>query len=411
MLEIPRKNENLEVFPSKNASLLKKFTIKVGQKYYDISESMYQLLQLIDNKRTLNDLSILFSNKTGKTFSESDIKNIIDKNLINNNIVFYNATQNCEIKNESYLFIKLPFLNSKTIEPVASFLKMFYKKQIMIFLLTGILFFHLYLYLFSDIMTSISIVTLKTTEIFFIYLILFITTLFHELGHSSACAYIGANLGSIGIGLYLNMPVFYADVTDIWRFKRTKRILVDIGGVYFQLLLIPIIFLIYLNTSNNIFLFTIFLLDFSIVSSLNPILRFDGYWIATDISGIPNLRERSKELFHYYVKIMYTTNNDVPTFQKEIPKKSKYFLIVYSLLSNLIFAIYIYIIITYLPSLFSNFISFLYELFFFLKNNSLLSSYTDLFSMLNRILPTFFFITMLLIIIYRIIKKIIVYIK
>jgi len=75
---------------------------------------------------------------------------------------------------------------------------------------------------------------------------------------------------------------------------------------------------------------------------MNPILRFDGYWIATDISGIPNLRKRSKELFYYYIKSLFNLDITAPDFHKDIPKSSRYFLIVYSLVSNIIFSIYIY---------------------------------------------------------------------
>ncbi len=303
MLDIPKKVDDFEVFPSNNASLSKKYTIRITDKYYDITETLYQLLELIDNKRTLTEISNLFFKTTGKTVSKSDLANIIDKHLVRKNIVFYDKTLKHRIENESYLLIKLPFLNNKIIKPVAMILKIFYQKYIIFVLLSGIILFHVYFYFIFDKASSLSFNALKFTEILLIYIILFFTTLFHEFGHAAACSYIGANFGSIGIGLYFNMPVFYADVTDIWLFKRYKRLLVDFGGIYFQLILVPVIFFIYLQTNNNIFLFVIYILNFSIISSLNPILRFDGYWIATDISGVPNLRKRSKELFFYYIKI------------------------------------------------------------------------------------------------------------
>jgi len=390
MCEIPKKIDEIEVFPSNNASLKKKYTLKVINKYYDISETLYQLLELIDNKRSIVELTNLFSQKTGKTLNKSDLTIIIDKHFVKKNIVYFDEKPTNEEKNESYLLVKIPLLSSKIIEPLALVLKVFFQKYILFVLLTGAILFHVYLYIFYDNAPSFSLTNLKATEASVIFIILFITTLFHELGHSSACKYIGAKIGSIGVGLYLYMPVFYSDVTDVWIFKRSKRLLVDFGGIYFQLILIPFIFLIFLHSNNHIFLFTIYFLDFSIISSMNPILRFDGYWIATDISGIPNLRKRSKELFYYYIKSLFNLDITAPDFHKDIPKSSRYFLIVYSLVSNIIFSIYIYIIITYLPTLFSNIILLTNELILFLKNNSPFDNYTDLFS--TKSYASFFFV-------------------
>ena len=44
-----------------------------------------------------------------------------------------------------------------------------------------------------------------------------VSSFFHELGHASACKYCGVKHGSIGLGLYLNFPVLYTDVTEIWK--------------------------------------------------------------------------------------------------------------------------------------------------------------------------------------------------
>lgn len=47
------------------------------------------------------------------------------------------------------------------------------------------------------------------------------SSLFHELGHASACKYYGIKHGGIGFGLYLNIPVLYTDVTEVWQLKRS----------------------------------------------------------------------------------------------------------------------------------------------------------------------------------------------
>ena len=55
------------------------------------------------------------------------------------------------------------------------------------------------------------------------------SSLIHELGHASACHYFQIPHGNIGFGLYLNIPVFYTDVSQAWKLTRRERFLINIG--------------------------------------------------------------------------------------------------------------------------------------------------------------------------------------
>jgi putative peptide zinc metalloprotease protein len=57
--------------------------------------------------------------------------------------------------------------------------------------------------------------------------------------------------GSIGFGFYLLIPVFYADVSNAWSLSPGKRIIINIAGMYFQLLLSCLLVLIYFITANE----------------------------------------------------------------------------------------------------------------------------------------------------------------
>jgi len=116
-----------------------------------------------------------------------------------------------------------------------------------------------------------------------VYLSLFI----HELGHSAACSRYGARHGDIGIGVYLIWPVFYADVSDGWRLPRRQRVVIDLGGVYFQSLAAVLYVLIWLYSGWPPLAFSVYCIMASIILNLNPFLRFDGYWLFTDAIGVP----------------------------------------------------------------------------------------------------------------------------
>jgi putative peptide zinc metalloprotease protein len=118
----------------------------------------------------------------------------------------------------------------------------------------------------------------------------------HELGHASACSRYGCRPGEIGIGLYFAFPVMYSDVTDVWRLRRWQRVVVDVGGVYFQLIVAALYGVAFLVTGWPVLKLAMNFVLFGILFSLNPILRFDGYWILSDALGVPNLGTQTVHL-------------------------------------------------------------------------------------------------------------------
>ena len=65
---------------------------------------------------------------------------------------------------------------------------------------------------------------------------------FHEFGHAAAARYSGAQPGVMGLGLYLVWPAFYTDVTDTYRLGRAGRIRTDLGGLYFNAIVVVLTF-------------------------------------------------------------------------------------------------------------------------------------------------------------------------
>jgi putative peptide zinc metalloprotease protein len=119
-------------------------------------------------------------------------------------------------------------------------------------------------------------------------------TLFHELGHASACRRFECPHGDIGFALYFIYPAFYTDVTKVWRLPGLKRAVVDLGGVYFQAMIF-IVLTPYVMLTHD--LFTLRLLwgmNLMMFFTLNPIFKMDGYWLLSDLSGLSNLHEQMR---------------------------------------------------------------------------------------------------------------------
>ena len=123
-----------------------------------------------------------------------------------------------------------------------------------------------------------------------------VATLFHEIGHATACAYGGGNPGRIGYGIYLIFPAFYTDVTDTYRLPRAARVRTDLGGVYFNGIAIVVGTAVFYVTGYIPIIPAIVLIHIAMVQQMLPVVRLDGYYVLSDLVGVPDLFGRIKPL-------------------------------------------------------------------------------------------------------------------
>ena len=119
--------------------------------------------------------------------------------------------------------------------------------------------------------------------------LIIVAAAFHESGHAAACKYGGATPGVMGVGIYLVWPAFYTDVTDAYRLGKRGRLRTDLGGVYFNGLFILVTYGVFFLTGFEPLLLLIFIQHMEMVRQLLPILRFDGYYVLSDVTGVPDL--------------------------------------------------------------------------------------------------------------------------
>ena len=127
-------------------------------------------------------------------------------------------------------------------------------------------------------------------------LLVFVVTVlsggFHEFGHAAAARYGGAQPGVMGAGLYLVWPAFYTDVTDSYRLGRGGRIRTDLGGLYFNAVVVVVTFAWWYAARWDALLLVVATQILQMVSQLMPTLRFDGYHLLADLTGVPDLYHR-----------------------------------------------------------------------------------------------------------------------
>jgi putative peptide zinc metalloprotease protein len=140
---------------------------------------------------------------------------------------------------------------------------------------------------------------LTNWERFFAILISFIILIFHEVGHIIGAKNYNVNVKESGIGLYFILPVFYVNLNESWKLERKKRVIINLSGAYFQSLIgVLIIALMLFSTIKTDFLWYLFIINFLIIFiNLNPFIKFDGYWVLSDLLKENNLDELSTDFF------------------------------------------------------------------------------------------------------------------
>ncbi len=126
--------------------------------------------------------------------------------------------------------------------------------------------------------------------------------LFHELGHAMQAKRFGLKVPSCGIMFMLGMPLPFVELSNSWQLdKNSARIRIDAGGILAEVTLAiwaALLFVFWPDGAGRQILFSIATssLVLSLFVNLNPLMRFDGYFLLSDISGIRNLQTRSSAL-------------------------------------------------------------------------------------------------------------------
>jgi putative peptide zinc metalloprotease protein len=131
--------------------------------------------------------------------------------------------------------------------------------------------------------------------------------LLHELGHCYCAKIFGASVHEAGIMTLVVMPVPYVDVSGAGAFTgKWRRALVGAAGMLTELFCAGIAMQVWVNAEPGLARAAAFnCLLIAGVSTLlfngNPLLRFDAYFILSDLIEIPNLGTRATRFYGYLV--------------------------------------------------------------------------------------------------------------
>ncbi len=138
----------------------------------------------------------------------------------------------------------------------------------------------------------------------------------HEFGHAYFCRRFGGEVHVIGVMLMIFTPMPYVDATSSWSFReRWKRVLVGLAGMITEIFFAAIAAFVWSRTGPGVIHSLAYNVMFvasvsTVLFNINPLMRFDGYYVLSDLLEIPNLNQRaSLQLQHWAERWLFGVKN------------------------------------------------------------------------------------------------------
>lgn len=279
----------------------------VNDTYFKLSKEGWHIWEQLDGKQTLQEITMDLANKYN-IFSPEMVAGLISK------LAKAGFLQNLEVIDESHskkqaLWVRIMLRLRKILEAKMAFgdanrwlthlynkvgYLFFTKKGLIVLLLlaiSGVITFGLATPSVIQLFKSI-----HSTWFLFILLVPFtiVSVMFHELGHAFATKYNGYQVQYMGVGWYWLTPIAFTDTSDMWLSTRWPRIMVNLAGVYSDIVtagIASLLIFIISNTYIQCFLWLFALYTYiSAFRMLSPLQDLDGYYVLMDLFDRTRLR-------------------------------------------------------------------------------------------------------------------------
>ncbi len=156
---------------------------------------------------------------------------------------------------------------------------------------------------------------------------LFFAKIAHELGHAYTAKYYGLKVPTIGVAFIVLWPILYTDTTDAWKLtSHRQRLWIGAAGILTELGLAALATLAWSFLPDGPARSAVFMLAtatwlLTLFINLNPFMRFDGYYLLSDLLGMSNLQERAFALARWRLREWIFAFGDPPPEYFPAPRR------------------------------------------------------------------------------------------
>jgi putative peptide zinc metalloprotease protein len=259
---------------------------------------LYFVAEAIDGTNTYAEIAEEATRKFGRELDAEGAELLVEKKLLPLGVVAPpGGLQQPELqKSDPLLALKMKtgVVPEGVVNAITTVFKPLFLPPVVIALLTAFIGLDVWLFFFHGVAQSVRGALYDPIFILLLLGLVVLSAAFHECGPATACAYGGARPGAMGVGLYIVWPAFYTDVTDAYRLGKGGRLRTDLGGVYFNSIFTVGTFIAYFLTGFEPLLLIVPLQIMEMLHQFLPFIRLDGYYIVSDLAGVPDMFARIK---------------------------------------------------------------------------------------------------------------------
>lgn len=292
-----------------------------NNQYIEVTELLYQTIEALQTASSEHDVATNISKQQQKEVDVQAVRFLIEKRIAPLGILKESNTifQSPKLQKPAQfvtprdrllsLRYRMTLLPQRMVQKITPFFHPFFAPIIVVAVLFDFLLLNIWLFGFHGVHGALQLTLYQPFLFVLLFSLILLGMLFHEIGHATATSYGGAKPGRIGAGMYLVWPAFFTDITDVYRFGRKEKLRSDVGGIYFNCVFALLIAGVYFVTGFEPLLLLIALQNLTMIHQLLPFVRMDGYFIISDLVGLPDLFMRMGPI----VKGVFTRQKNAAT--------------------------------------------------------------------------------------------------
>lgn len=288
-------------------------------KFFRVRKPEYYLIRQFDGLSSYEDVARRFQEKFGLDVPPAAVEKFAEK--IDSLYFFEGAraeyeTSSARYKNQTkdslfskILFVKLKAFNPDRLlnalhRPLAFLFQPWAVGLMTLFILAGFFTysvnFHAFRFTMIDLFSVSSILTIIVSLAAIIAI--------HEFAHALTCRHFGGQVREMGFLLLYFQICFYSNLSDSWLFRnKSHRLAVIWAGLFFQMVIFAAAVFGWRVTVigtgiNDFFWLSSNVCFIMLLFNVNPLIKLDGYYLLSEMTDIPNLRDRSFAYMGYLVR-------------------------------------------------------------------------------------------------------------
>ncbi len=256
---------------------------------------LYLVLSAVDGRRTTDEISAVVSRSHGRTVSPENVRTLLDEQLRAFGLVTRPDGSQPEVRKSNPLLglrFKYAVTDPERTRRITTPFGWLFNPVVVVLVLAALVAVSWWVLFHKGLASATHEAFDKPGLLVLVVAVTVLSAGFHEFGHAAAARRGGAVPGAMGAGIYLVWPAFYTDVTDSYRLGRRGRVLTDLGGLYFNAIVAVVMAGIWWVSRYDALLLVIATQILQMVRQLTPLVRFDGYHVLADVTGVPDLFQR-----------------------------------------------------------------------------------------------------------------------